>query len=80
MTAIRSPVTGWLSNGFAVADSSYASTGWAIQQALPDQVATLDVFDQTYRTPDQTIAWGHSPAFVRYRPAPYLRPFDLPSQ
>jgi pimeloyl-ACP methyl ester carboxylesterase len=56
------PVTGtWLlSHGFALAGSSYASTGWAIQQALPDQVATLDVFDHTYRTPGRTIAWGHS--------------------
>ena len=59
---VGDPVTGnWLlSHGFALAGSSYASTGWAIQQALPDQVATLDVFDQTYRTPGRTIAWGHS--------------------
>ena len=56
------PVTAsWLlGHGFALAGSSYASTGWAIQQALPDQVSTLDVFDQAYRTPDRTIAWGHS--------------------
>ena len=32
-----------LSNGFAVAGSSYATTGWAIEQALPDQIAVLDV-------------------------------------
>src|SRR6516162_6597197 len=32
-----------LSNGFAVAGSSYAATGWAIEQALPDQIAVLDV-------------------------------------
>jgi pimeloyl-ACP methyl ester carboxylesterase len=59
---VGDPVTGgWLlSHGFALAGSSYASTGWAIQQALPDQAGTLDVFDQTYRTPDRTIAWGHS--------------------
>jgi pimeloyl-ACP methyl ester carboxylesterase len=56
------PVTGgWLlSHGYALAGSSYATTGWAIQQALPDQISTLDVFDQTYRTPNRTIAWGHS--------------------
>ncbi|MBO0789325.1 MAG: hypothetical protein J2P33_24960, partial [Actinobacteria bacterium] len=38
------PVTaGWLlDHGFALAGSSYASTGWAIQQALPDQIGTLD--------------------------------------
>jgi pimeloyl-ACP methyl ester carboxylesterase len=49
-----------LANGFALAGSSYATTGWAIQQALPDQIGTLDVFDATYGTPIRTIAWGHS--------------------
>jgi len=49
-----------LANGFALAGSSYATTGWAIQQALPDQIGTLDVFDTTYGTPARTIAWGHS--------------------
>jgi pimeloyl-ACP methyl ester carboxylesterase len=49
-----------LSHGYALAGSSYATTGWAIQQALPDQINTLDVFDQTYATPSRTIAWGHS--------------------
>ncbi|HEY0717061.1 MAG TPA: hypothetical protein VGD68_05555 [Streptosporangiaceae bacterium] len=56
------PVTAsWLlSKGYALAGSSYASTGWAIQQALPDQVGTLGVFGRTYRRPSRTIAWGHS--------------------
>jgi pimeloyl-ACP methyl ester carboxylesterase len=61
-TDVGDPVTGaWLlSHGFALAGSSYATTGWAIQQALPDQIGTLDTFDQTYTTPTRTIAWGHS--------------------
>src|SRR6201992_1733586 len=56
------PVTAdWmLGHGYALAGSSYASTGWAIQQALPDQASTLGVFNRTYRTPSRTIAWGHS--------------------
>jgi pimeloyl-ACP methyl ester carboxylesterase len=56
------PVTAaWLlSHGYALAGSSYASTGWAIQQALPDQIATLNAFRATYRKPGRTIAWGHS--------------------
>jgi pimeloyl-ACP methyl ester carboxylesterase len=59
---VGDPVTGaWLlGHGYALAGSSYASTGWAIQQALPDQVSTLNVFDQTYGKPKTTIAWGHS--------------------
>ncbi len=56
------PVTGgWmLQHGFALAGSSYASTGWAIQHALPDQIGTLSVFGTTYRKPRHTVAWGHS--------------------
>src|SRR5215475_14750994 len=35
---VGDPVTGgWLlSHGYAIAGSSYSTTGWAIQQALPD--------------------------------------------
>ncbi len=56
------PVTaGWmLDHGYALAGSSYATTGWAIQQALPDQIATLDAFDQVFGAPTRTVAWGHS--------------------
>src|ERR1700689_5385677 len=49
-----------LSSGFALAGSSYATTGWAIQQALPDQIAVLDAFETQFGTPEKTIAWGHS--------------------
>jgi len=49
-----------LANGFALAGSSYAHTGWAIQEALPDQIATLDAFNALVGTPTRVIAWGHS--------------------
>lgn len=49
-----------LANGFALAGSSYATTGWAIQQALPDQIEVLDTFAAMVGTPKRTIAWGHS--------------------
>jgi pimeloyl-ACP methyl ester carboxylesterase len=49
-----------LANGFALAGSSYATTGWAIHEALPDQIAVLDIFDNTFGHPKRTIAWGHS--------------------
>ena len=49
-----------LGSGFALAGSSYATTGWAIQQALPDQIAVLEIFNKTVAHPKRTIAWGHS--------------------
>jgi pimeloyl-ACP methyl ester carboxylesterase len=49
-----------LASGFALAGSSYATTGWALQQALPDQIAVLDIFTQAVGKPTRTIAWGHS--------------------
>jgi len=60
--AISDPATRFfmLASGFALAGSSYATTGWAIQQALPDQIAVLDLFSQIVGTPKRTIAWGHS--------------------
>jgi hypothetical protein len=59
---VGDPVTGafLLGNGFALAGSSYAHTGWAIQEALVDQIQVLDVFDADFGKPKQTIAWGHS--------------------
>ena len=49
-----------LANGYALAGSYYASSGWALQQAFQDQIAVLDVFDSKVGHPKRTIAWGHS--------------------
>ena len=49
-----------LKNGFALAGSSYATTGWAIHEALEDQIAVLDLFHSMFGHPTTTIAWGHS--------------------
>ncbi len=59
---VGDPATGafMLSNGFALAGSSYAHTGWAIQEALLDQIAVLDTFAALVGTPTRTIVWGHS--------------------
>ncbi len=59
---VGDPVTGgWLlMHGYALAGSSYATTGWAIAQALPDQIATLNQFRSQVGRPRRTIAWGHS--------------------
>jgi pimeloyl-ACP methyl ester carboxylesterase len=61
-TDVGDPATGafLLANGFALAGSSYATTGWAIHEALTDQIATLDLFDSMFGHPVATIAWGHS--------------------
>jgi pimeloyl-ACP methyl ester carboxylesterase len=61
-TDVGDPLTGafLLANGFALAGSSYATTGWAIHEALPDQIATLDIFNELVGQPSRTIAWGHS--------------------
>jgi pimeloyl-ACP methyl ester carboxylesterase len=59
---VGDPATGafLLANGFALAGSSYATTGWAIHEALTDQIAVLDLFDSMFGHPVATIAWGHS--------------------
>jgi pimeloyl-ACP methyl ester carboxylesterase len=49
-----------LIRGYALAGSSYATTGWAIHEALPDQIAVLDIFQQLVGAPRKTIAWGLS--------------------
>jgi pimeloyl-ACP methyl ester carboxylesterase len=61
-TDVGDPATGgWLlSHGYALAGSSYALPGWALQQAFQDQIAVLDVFAANFGTPRRTIAWGHS--------------------
>jgi pimeloyl-ACP methyl ester carboxylesterase len=61
-TDVGDPDTGafLLGSGFALAGSSYATTGWAIHEALTDQIATLDLFDTMFGHPAATIAWGHS--------------------
>jgi dienelactone hydrolase len=49
-----------LGNGYALAASAFSSTGWAIEDALHDQVALLDWFDANVGTPKRVIAWGGS--------------------
>src|SRR5580693_4314506 len=59
---VGDPVTRFfmLSSGYALAGSSYATTGWAIHEALSDQIAVLDLFKKMVGHPKRTIAWGHS--------------------
>jgi pimeloyl-ACP methyl ester carboxylesterase len=59
---VGDPVTGafLLSQGYALGGSSYATTGWAVHEALPDQIAVLDTFVSLVGQPARTLAWGHS--------------------
>ena len=49
-----------LTHDYALAGSSYATTGWAIHEALPDQIAVLDTFSSLVAQPSRIIAWGQS--------------------
>jgi pimeloyl-ACP methyl ester carboxylesterase len=49
-----------LADGFALAGSSYASNGWAVKEALRDQIDLLDRFERRFGKPRRTIAWGES--------------------
>jgi pimeloyl-ACP methyl ester carboxylesterase len=49
-----------LSSGFALAGSSYANTGYAVEEALGDQIAVVDIFKSTVGAAKRTIAWGRS--------------------
>jgi len=49
-----------LDRGYALIGSSYAETGWVLEQALPDQMSTLDEFADRFGRPRRAIAWGTS--------------------
>ncbi|MFH8346893.1 hypothetical protein [Streptomyces sp. NPDC018045] len=49
-----------LTQGYALAGSSYATTGWAVEQAVPDQLDTLTTFTGKVGAPRRALAWGES--------------------
>lgn len=49
-----------LAEGYALAGSSYASNGWAVEEALRDQIDLLERFEDRFGRPRRTIAWGES--------------------
>jgi pimeloyl-ACP methyl ester carboxylesterase len=49
-----------LQQGYALIGSSYASTGWAVTDAVPDQMATLTAFTDRFGQASRTLAWGRS--------------------
>jgi pimeloyl-ACP methyl ester carboxylesterase len=56
-----SAISSWLlDGGYAIAGSSYSSTGWALEDAFKDQIAVLDLFNQRFSKPKRVVAWGAS--------------------
>jgi hypothetical protein len=49
-----------LGHHYAIAGSSYSSTGWALEDAFKDQIALLDYFNAHVGKPARVIAWGAS--------------------
>ncbi|WP_039934133.1 alpha/beta hydrolase family protein [Streptomyces viridochromogenes] len=49
-----------LARGYALIGSSYATNGWAVTEAVPDQLATLDLFTEKFGSARRTLAWGTS--------------------
>jgi pimeloyl-ACP methyl ester carboxylesterase len=49
-----------LADGYALVGSSYAVTGWALEEAVPDQLATLAEFTDRFGRARRTLAWGTS--------------------
>ncbi|MFI0231037.1 alpha/beta hydrolase family protein [Streptomyces sp. NPDC017086] len=49
-----------LGEGYALIGSSYATNGWAVTDAVPDQLATLDLFTEKFGPARRTLAWGTS--------------------
>lgn len=49
-----------LKQGYALIGSSYATTGWAVTETVPDQLATLDTFTARFGRAGRTLAWGTS--------------------
>jgi pimeloyl-ACP methyl ester carboxylesterase len=49
-----------LEHGYALAGSSFSTTGYAIAESTRDNIALLDHFIDTVGQPERTIAWGNS--------------------
>ncbi len=49
-----------LARGYALLGSAYSAAGWSLQEAVPDQLATLDAFESRIGKPRRVLAWGTS--------------------
>ncbi|MEY2926960.1 MAG: hypothetical protein RL367_1437 [Pseudomonadota bacterium] len=49
-----------LAQGYALVGSGYATPGWALAEAVPDQIAALDAFEARFGKPRRVVAAGQS--------------------
>src|SRR5690554_6186804 len=49
-----------LEEGYALIGSSYSANGWAVEEGIADQMATLDMFEERFGSPETVIAFGKS--------------------
>ncbi|AHE52359.1 alpha/beta hydrolase family protein [Sphingomonas sanxanigenens] len=49
-----------LDAGYAIAGSDYGASGWALEEAVPAQQATVAAFAARHGKPKRVIAWGSS--------------------
>lgn len=69
--------------GYAVIQSAYSRTGWAVEQAIPETEALRQYFVQKYGQPERSYVAGHSmggfltAATVERYPDRYLGGLDL---
>ena len=54
------PLAVFTEQGYALAESAYEATGWAIHEAVLDTEALRRYFDTKYGKPKETYVTGHS--------------------
>jgi len=59
-TAPRGTREWLLDHGYAIAGANYSRPGWALEEAVPDQIATLREVSERFGRPRRVIAWGTS--------------------
>lgn len=59
-TGFAPTATALIARGYAVASSSYATTGWALGTAAQDQLGTLAAFEERFGKANRVIAVGRS--------------------
>ena len=57
---LNQPVSQWLVANGAAVSTSFGGSGWALHEAMRNQIETLDILTSLYGAPTRTIAYGGS--------------------